>query len=162
MMTAIIVRKAELKDVEIIADFNKNLAAETEGKNLNRETVVKGVTAVIKDPHKGFYLVAETRTDIVQLIGQLMITFEWSDWRNQCFWWIQSVYVPKKFRKQRVFSELYQYVVKMAKRGNVSELRLYVEKHNVSAKRVYKTLGMKKASYEIFEQELLDRLDEGS
>lgn len=157
---AIVVRKAERKDVEAIAGFNMKLALETEGKKLDIETVVNGVAAVVKDPHKGFYIVAETRTDVFQLVGQLLITFEWSDWRNQCFWWIQSVYVAKEFRNQRIFSELYQHITELANQnGKVTGLRLYVAQDNDSAKRVYTTLGLKQTSYEVFEHALFNRLD---
>jgi len=148
----ITIRKAELEDAENIADFNMRMAEETEGKKLGRATVLEGVKSVINDPNKGFYLVAE-KVDS-EIVGQLLITFEWSDWRNKCFWWIQSVYVPKKHRNQKIFSQLYRSVVEMAKRrGDVSGLRLYVERHNESAKRVYEALGMTKTSYEVYEIE---------
>jgi ribosomal protein S18 acetylase RimI-like enzyme len=153
-MDNIVIRKAELKDVTTIADFNVKIAEESEGKSLDRENVRKGVKAVITDCHKGFYLVAEKSCGIIELVGQLLITFEWSDWRNGCFWWVQSVYVPKKYRNQRIFSQLFRYIIELAKRsGDVSGMRLYVEKHNEAAKRIYEALGMKKTSYDIYEVE---------
>jgi GNAT superfamily N-acetyltransferase len=161
--SAIIIRKAAQKDVQAIADFNSKLAFETEGKTLDEETVMKGVSAVIHDPHKGFYIIAETETDGVQLLGQLLITFEWSDWRNQRFWWIQSVYVAEEFRNQRVFAKLYRYVVEMAKqRGDISALRLYVAKHNAPAKQAYVSLGLKQIPYELFEHALLSSSEKDS
>ena len=154
LMGNIVIRRAELKDVRVIADFNVEMAEETEGKHLEGEIVRKGVEAVLKDAHKGFYLVAEKQGDLPEVVGQLLITFEWSDWRNRCFWWVQSVYVPEKYRDQRIFSQLFKYVVDLARRrDDVSGLRLYVEKHNEAAKKVYESLGMVKASYDIYEVE---------
>ena len=145
-------RKATLKDVKRIADYNIQMARETEDKTLNRAEVLKGVKAVIDNPNKGFYLVAEKKDRKIGIIGQLMITFEWSDWRNKCFWWIQSVYVNKKFRNKKIFTSLYRAILRLAEsRVDICGLRLYVEEHNKSAKKVYKTLGMNKTSYEVYE-----------
>jgi len=154
MMGNIVIRKAEPKDVESIADFNMKMAEETEGKKLNKDVVLRGVKAVVEDSHKGFYLIAERRDITARLVGQLLITFEWSDWRDKYFWWIQSVYVQKEYRNQKIFSQLYRCVIEMAKkRKDVSGLRLYVEKRNELAKRVYESLGMTKTSYEVYEIE---------
>ena len=148
----IVVRKAEFTDAESIAKFNVKIAEETEGIKIDRSVVLKGVEVVLKDPHRGFYLVAEKRNVVAKMVGQLMITFEWSDWRNKNFWWIQSVYVDKKYRNKKVFSRLYRRIVEMAKyREDVSGLRLYVEKHNKPAKQAYKALDMTKTPYEIYE-----------
>jgi len=147
-----LIRKANLGDLEEIVDFNLKLAQETENEKLNRNIVRNGVQAVLNDNQKGFYLVAENKADEKELVGQLMITFEWSDWRNKCFWWIQSVYVDERYRNQEVFSSLYREVIKTAKsRKDISRLRLYVEKHNVKAKQVYESLGLKKTQYEVYE-----------
>ncbi len=107
-----LIRKANLGDLEEIVDFNLKLAQETENEKLNRNIVRNGVQAVLNDNQKGFYLVAENKADEKELVGQLMITFEWSDWRNKCFWWIQSVYVDERYRNQEVFSSLYREVIK--------------------------------------------------
>ena len=98
----------------------------------------------------GFYLVAES--DDGEIAGGLMVTFEWSDWRNGCFWWIQSVYVMPAFRRQGIYRDLYGYVRKMAEeRGGVCGFRVYVEKDNVSAKETYRKLGMEECDYRMFE-----------
>ena len=104
--------------------------------------------AVISDPQKGFYLVAQINNG---LVGNLMITCEWSDWRNRNIWWIQSVYVRKEFRNKGIYSELYKQVIKQAKKEKVNTLRLYVEKNNLSAKKVYKKLGMQQGIYDFYE-----------
>lgn len=147
----IYVRKAGFEDIEKITDHNFQMAKETENKTLDRTIVIDGVKAVIEDPSKGFYLVAEREDDKV-VVGQLMITFEWSDWRNKCFWWIQSVYVDRRYRNQKIFTSLYEEIVRLIKsREDVCGLRLYVKAHNKSAKKVYEALGMNRTSYEIFE-----------
>ena len=146
------IRKAMFKDIEKITGYNVQMAMETEDKKLERSEVLKGVKAVIEDSHKGFYLVAEKRDEKIGIVGQLMITFEWSDWRNKCFWWIQSVYVDKNFRNQKIFTSLYRELLQLARsREDIGGLRLYVQEHNESAKKVYEALGMNKTSYEIFE-----------
>jgi len=150
----IVVRKAGLEDAETIANSNMKMAEETEGRKIDKDVALEDVEAVIKDPHKGFYLVAEKRSIPVRIVGQLLITFEWSDWRNKYFWWIQSVYVDKKYRNKKIFSRLYGRVVEMAKyRKDVSGLKLYVEKHNEAAKKAYEALGLKRTFYEMYELE---------
>jgi len=154
MENDIVVRKAGLEDAETIANLNAKIAEETEGRKIDKDVALEGVEAVIKDPHKGFYLVAEKRSIPVRIVGQLLITFEWSDWRNKYFWWIQSVYVDKKYRNKKIFSRLYGRVVEMAKyRKDVSGLKLYVEKHNEAAKKAYEALGLKRTFYEMYELE---------
>ena len=151
----VVIREARYDDVQSIAKFNMEMALETENKKLEETIVDKGVRAVIEDSQKGFYLVAEKRGDRPSIVGQLLVTYEWSDWRNQNIWWIQSVYVQKNFRNQKIFSKLYNHVVDIARNEkNICGIRLYVEEQNESAKQVYKTLGMKKTSYEIYEKEL--------
>lgn len=151
----IVIREARYNDVESIAKSNIEMALETENKKLEETIVQKGVRAVIEDYQKGFYLVAEKRGYRPNIVGQLLVTYEWSDWRNQNIWWIQSVYVQKNFRNQKVFSKLYNHVVETARHEkNICGIRLYVEENNESAKQVYKTLGMAKTSYEIYEKEL--------
>jgi len=143
------IEKAELKDAGIIAGFNLLLAKETENKDLDPDTAERGVKAVIKDPHKGFFLVARQKGNIV---GQMMVTSEWSDWRNMNFLWIQSVYVPKEYRKQGVFKALYHHLKDLAAyRKDVAGIRLYVEQYNESAQLTYENLGMVNPGYKMYE-----------
>ena len=142
-------RKARLADAAVIAAFNCNLARETEKLRLNPAVVGRGVRALLKDAAKGTYFVVEENGAV---IGQLLITYEWSDWRNGNFWWIQSVYVAAEFRSRGVFWALFSHVQKRAKaRRDVCGLRLYVEKDNRRARQAYERLGMKHTHYEIYE-----------
>ena len=151
----LLIRKAKLEDLERISDFNIQMAKETEAKILDKNIVQKGVKAVLNNKIKGFYLIAEDNKDTKIVVGQLMVTFEWSDWRNKNFWWIQSVYVDNEYRNKKVFSQLFRAVTKMAlSEKNVYGLRLYTSKNNFSAKQVYESLDMKKTSYEIYEKVL--------
>ncbi len=144
-----IIRTAVFDDAVRITEFNALMAQETEGRVLDFERLSRGVEAVLRDPSKGIYYVAETNG---VLVGQLLITYEWSDWRNGTFWWIQSVYVHKEFRGQGVFKSLFEHVFKKAKEKNdVCGLRLYVEKENSRAKQTYEKLGMKKTHYDVYE-----------
>ena len=143
------IRKGELQDANAIARFNIMMAKETENKELDFETVFRGVKAVVKDPHKGFYLVAESKGEIV---GQLLVTPEWCDLRNMNFLWIQKGYVREDLRKQGIFSALYHHLKDMAHYNKkVVGLRLYVEVNNETAKNVYEALGMHKPGYDIYE-----------
>jgi GNAT superfamily N-acetyltransferase len=143
------IRKAKPADTATITLFNRNLAWETERLKLDRRVVDRGVRALLKDAAKGIYFVAEQDGAV---IGQLMITYEWSDWRNGNIWWIQSVYVASEFRQQGVFRELFQHVKKLGRtRRDVCGLRLYVERNNRRAHRAYERLGMKHTHYEIYE-----------
>ena len=147
-----LIRKAKRKDLEKIVDFNIQMAKETEGKILNKNIVRKGVTGVLVNKIKGFYLMAEDKS-AKMIVGQLMVTFEWSDWQNKNFWWIQSVYVNNRYRNKKIFSHLFRTVLKLAlSQKNVCGLRLYVKRNNNSAKQVYEALDMKKTSYEIYEK----------
>jgi GNAT superfamily N-acetyltransferase len=144
-----IVRQAAASDAVTIADFNACMAKETEHLELNHERLQKGVEALIADSSKGLYYLAEVDGKVV---GQLMITYEWSDWRNATFWWIQSVYVLLDYRKQGVFRALYQHVASFAKeRGDVCGLRLYVEESNKRAQQTYEALGMKLSHYRMMD-----------
>ncbi len=152
MLVAMNIRKAHSADVTVIADFNARLAWETERLTLDAKTVRAGVRAVLKDPTKGTYFVAEHQDAV---IGQLLITYEWSDWRNGNFWWIQSVYVAAEQRQSGVFRTLFAHVQALAQSSDdVCGLRLYVEKHNHRAQRAYAKLSMTKTPYEVFEIDL--------
>ncbi len=147
------IRRARLSDAGTIADYNARMAWETERRRLDLKRVTLGARALIKDKAKGFYFVAEIDGKIA---GQLLITFEWSDWRNGNFWWIQSVYVAPEFRERGVFRALYAHVYKLAKsRRDVCGLRLYVEHENGRAQKAYARLGMKEAHYRIFETDFV-------
>ena len=151
----LIIRKAKLEDLEGIVTFNIKMSKETDAKRIDENVVREGVKAILCNVVKGFYLIAEENNNHKILAGQLMVTFEWSDWRNKNIWWIHNVYVDKKYRNKKVFSQLYRCAVKMASsERNVVVLRLYVEDHNISAKQVYESFGMKKTHYEIYEMSL--------
>ena len=138
-----------MSDAAFIADANLRLALETEHRQLDLVRVTAGVEALLKDSTKGVYFVAEAGD---QLAGQLMITHEWSDWRNGDFWWIQSVYVMEPFRGSGIFRALFEHVRALAgERPDVCGLRLYVEADNARAQEAYRRLGMKKTHYEMFE-----------
>jgi GNAT superfamily N-acetyltransferase len=141
------IRPAKIKDAEAITEQNILLAKESENILLNPKIVLAGVKALLSDKNKGFYLVVE-ENDIV--IGQLMITYEWSDWRNKQIWWIQSVYVQKEWRKKGVFNQLLDYAQQTARRQQVAFLRLYMHKQNRSALKVYEKTGWKQEPYMVF------------
>lgn len=147
--SSIAVGRATTEDVAAIAQFNIAMAAETEDLALDPQTVHAGVAAVVSDDRRGFYLVA--RSD-GKAVGSLMITYEWSDWRNGNLWWIQSVYVVPSARKQGIFRLLYDNVISLAKQsGDAAGVRLYVEKDNRGAQEVYRKLGMSETAYRVFE-----------
>jgi len=149
-MTEIRVRRATPEDAPTLAEFNRRMALETEGKALDPATVLAGVVAVFADREKGFYLVAANASGIV---GQSMVTREWSDWRNGWFWWIQSVYVREDYRAQGVFRSIFAALEAEALTvGNVVGLRLYVERDNDRAKAVYRRLGMDLPGYDVCEK----------
>ena len=144
------VRKATTKDIQSIARFNQAMSLETESKSLSSDLIIPGVTYLMEHPGAGFYLVAETQG---QLSGCLGITYEWSDWRNGLFWWIQSVFVAPDFRRQNVFTSMYEHVTDLAKQDRVCGLRLYVEKENTQAQATYKKLDMIETHYRLMEIE---------
>ena len=145
----IVVRQATLDDSTILSQFNMSMAEETEGRQLDQTTVNAGVKQLFRDSRQGFYLMAEVGGSAR---GSLMITYEWSDWRNGLFWWIQSVYVVPTARRSGVFTALYQYVKKMAQDDNAAcGLRLYMEKDNLPARAVYMAMGMDTTPYQVFE-----------
>jgi ribosomal protein S18 acetylase RimI-like enzyme len=147
------IRKARPADANVIADFNSFIAQETEHRSLDRKRLLRGVKNLLKDSSKGIYYVAEIGGEVV---GQTMITYEWSDWRNGNFWWIQSVYVRQEFRKQGIFRALYDTIEQRAKtRKDVCGLRLYVERENQRAQATYEKLGMKRTAYEMFEKDFV-------
>jgi GNAT superfamily N-acetyltransferase len=149
------IRTARRADISRLVEFNQAMALETEGKRLDADVLTDGVSAVFDDAAKGFYVVAEQNSDIA---GGLLVTFEWSDWRNAWFWWIQSVYVAAEFRGQKIYSKMYDFVKQKAEEtGGVCGFRLYVEKENVHAKRVYEKLGMAETYYLMYEEKSKSR-----
>ncbi len=147
----IAVRAANESDLPLIVSFNAAMARETEGRELDSEALRQGVAAMLRRPELGFYLIAEVDGKVA---GQLMITTEWSDWRNGFFWWIQSVYVAPEFRRQGVYRELYRHVTAEAQsKGEVRGIRLYVAKENRPAQAVYQRLGMSDSGYDLYEVE---------
>jgi ribosomal protein S18 acetylase RimI-like enzyme len=144
-----IVRRAVPADAGAIAGFNIALARETEQVALDPDRIDAGVRSLIADPSKGFYIVAGVDGIIA---GQLMITYEWSDWRNGNFWWIQSVYVAPQYRRSGIFSLLYRTIEEEARRSSgVCGTRLCVHRHNAIAQKIYEKLGMTKSKYELME-----------
>ena len=140
-----VIRAARVDDLETIADFNARLAEETEDVLLDRETVVQGVRALLSDRTRGSYYVACADG---RIIGQIMHTREWSDWRNGDIWWIQSVYVHPDHRRLGVFRSLYRHLKTLADSDpGVVGLRLYVERENQVAQATYAGLGMTPAPY---------------
>ena len=151
-MTEFTIRGGRPEDAEVIAGFNRAMAEETEAKKLDLGISVSGVRALLERPQNGRYLVAEQGDEIV---GSLMVTTEWSDWRNGFFWWVQSVYVRPEFRRQGVYRALYTEVRIHAKaQPDVCGIRLYVENENEGAQKTYEALGMKKTGYRLYEEEI--------
>jgi len=142
-----LIRIAKISDAEAITAQNISLAKESENLLLNPKIVLQGVKVLLSDKNKGFYIVAEENDTIV---GQLMITYEWSDWRNKLLWWVQSVYVQKEWRKKGVFTRLLDYTQQKARRKQVAFLRLYMHKQNRSALKVYEKTGWKQEPYIVF------------
>ena len=148
--TGLVLRKGEARDADTIAAFNAAMALETEHKVLMPGVIGAGVRRLIESPSMGFYVVVE---DGGRVVACLMITNEWSDWRNGLFWWIQSVYVEKQWRRQGVYRRLYEYVRTLAQADpGVCGFRLYVEKDNTVAQATYASLGMSPTDYLIFEE----------
>ena len=151
------VRLAKPEDAVRIASFSAAMALETEGRHLDRNRLHDGTIALLNSPDRGFFMVAELeRADDRQLLGQLMITYEWSDWRNGVFWWVQSVYVDRTWRRQGVFRRMHQAVLQEAKaRTDVCGVRLYVDKENPIAHVTYERLGLIRSAYQIYESDFV-------
>ncbi|HSM29855.1 MAG TPA: GNAT family N-acetyltransferase [Woeseiaceae bacterium] len=143
------IREAHPPDAAIIAEFNASLAFESEGMRLDPGLVGRGVEALLGDRSRGRYWVAETDDRVV---GQIMVTYEWSDWRNGMIWWIQSVYVHGDYRRSGVFSALYRHVESLARQDpQVCGIRLYLEHGNARAQRTYESLGMSMTDYRVMQ-----------
>ena len=151
------VRLARPEDAATIVSFSAAMALETEGRRLDLDRLYDGTIALLEYPDRGFFMVAELeQADDRQLLGQLMITYEWSDWRNGAFWWIQSVYVDPAWRRQSVFRRMHETVIATAKTSpNVCGVRLYVEESNRAAQAAYRKVGLTPSSYAIFETDFV-------
>lgn len=151
-MHPLVIRPANEADAAVIADFNCRLAVESEGRALDPATIAAGVRTVLEGRGEAEYLIAEFDG---RTVGQLMLTREWSDWRNGWFYWIQSVFVVPEQRRQGVFSRLYHAAVTQVEaRADSVGLRLYVEVHNAKALETYTRLGMRPTGYEVLEHPL--------
>ena len=152
-MSEINIRPATTDDLEIIVDFSARLAAESEGLELDRETLTGGVRSALEDTSKVRYFLAEVARDdgALETAGQLMITYEWSDWRNGMFIWIQSVYVRAEHRRKGIFKALYSHVNELAASPGYCGVRLYVHDGNTSARETYLRLGMVEPHYTVLE-----------
>jgi GNAT superfamily N-acetyltransferase len=143
------IRLALEEDVNVITDFQIKMALETEGVHLKKETVISGVNSVFLDPTKGKYFVA---AEDKKVIASTLLTNEWSDWRNQWFLWIQSVYVIPEKRGKGIFRMMYEHIKEMVKNDNeIAGLKLYVDTENTNAIKTYKAIGMDGEHYKLFE-----------
>lgn len=152
-MDDLLIRVGELRDLDILVEFNQELIRETEGKEFPLDVVTAGVETLLTNLNLGFYLLAEKNHNIV---GSLMITSEWSDWRNGLYWWIQSVYILPEFRRQGIYRKLYEFVKQKAQKKQnglrICGFKLYVERENTIAQNTYKALGMKESYYLLYEE----------
>jgi GNAT superfamily N-acetyltransferase len=145
------IREAVKPDIPVIAEFNQALAKETENIQLNAETLASGISNAL-DRDECHYFIAELNG---QVIGQTMITYEWSDWRNGIMWWFQSVYVQPEHRGKGIFRALFNHVEQLAKKHpDVKALRLYVMQNNLSGKDTYAALGMTDSGYIVYEKKV--------
>ncbi len=153
------IRRATLNDADTVAAFNLAIAQETEGRVLNRAVLYSGVRRVLADPQLGVYYVAELNGRVV---GQLLVTFEFSDWRDGMFWWIQSVYVHPSARRQGIYTALHRHVEQAAREaGNTCGLRLYVDQRNTAAQATYRHMGMTPSEYELYEVDWSNSISRG-
>ena len=140
-----------IEDIAAIAQFQVDMAMESEGTTLDIARVTNGVSAAMEDLYKGTYIIAKANDTA---IGSLMLTREWSDWTNRWYWWIQSVYVTPEFRGKGVYRAMYDKVKELAREAGVTQIRLYVDKTNYRAQQVYQKLGMAECHYLMYEEEM--------
>ena len=147
-MKDLFIREARIIDADKIIGFQKKMAKETEDMSLDHEIINQGVYAVFADPAKGKYYVAEDNSEV---IGSLLITNEWSDWRNSFVWWFQSVYIEKSYRRRGIFKMMYNHIKESAINSGIAGLRLYVEVENTTAQKTYEAMGMSSSHYKMYE-----------
>jgi len=152
------VRAATAADAPTIVEFNCRLAHETENLTLEPATIAAGVDAILGDANRGLYFVADEGGAV---IGQIMITYEWSDWRNSWIWWLQSVYVRTDRRRHGVFRALYEYVLSLSRRRKVAAIRLYVEKDNKQAQATYLRLGFDEMHFHLMGRQVVNSARNG-
>lgn len=144
-----IVREAFRSDIPTIIDFQLKMALETENLILDKDTITNGVKAVFEDPNKGKYFIVE---EAEETISSMLITYEWSDWRNATVVWLQSVYVLTEYRRKGVFKVMYDHIKNIVKEeGEYKGIRLYVDQSNVNAQKTYKAMGMTAEHYSMYE-----------
>jgi GNAT superfamily N-acetyltransferase len=153
------VRLARPEDAAMIVSFSAAMALETEGRHLDRERLHDGTIALLESPDRGFFMVAELeQAGERQLLGQLMITYEWSEWRNGAFWWIQSVYVDPIWRRKGIYRRLHDTVVAIGKADTkMCGIRLYVARDNYAAQTVYRRVGLTPSMYDVYEDDFVLR-----
>lgn len=153
----LIVRPARVDDVDVLVTFSAAMALETEGRRLDADRLRRGTRRVFDSATRGFYVVAELpRESAPGVIGQLLVTYEWSDWRDATFWWIQSVYVHPDWRRRGVYRRMHEYVRLQARsRGDVCGLRLYVEAGNGGAQVAYRQVGLFPSRYRVLEEDFV-------
>ncbi len=155
---SISIRNATRADIDRIAGFQQAMAIETEGRTLDPSVSTQGITAIFDDPLKGFYIVAVSDSDegsADEVVGSLLITYEWSDWSNANHWWIQSVYVDAAWRRKGVYRTMYEHILTLTVgRSDICSIRLYVERTNTIAQQTYKSLGMSHSHYDMYEIDL--------
>lgn len=151
------IRPARPEDAPTLIAFSTAMATETEQRRLDQKTLQQGVNALLNDAHRGFFIIAEASTSQgQQIVGQLMVTFEWSDWRNGVFWWIQSVYVDRPWRRQGVYRRLYNDLLEKARKdASVCGIRLYVAQDNPVAQSVYQRVGLIPSGYIVYEKDFV-------
>ena len=157
MLDTIRIRRAKPDDTNTITAFNTAMALETEHRHLDQARLRDGVRSILSHPEYGFYIIAEhPNSEVIQPIGQLMITFEWSDWRNGVFWWIQSVYVVPDQRGRGVYQAMHQYILAQSSEDQrVCGIRLYVARDKQRAHTAYQRVGLFRSPYELYEQDFV-------
>lgn len=144
-----VIQKANPQDLGTLVSFNQALAQEARGEGLDPHLLTQGVQAVLSDPNRGFYTVVKIKE---QAIAACLVTFEWSDWKNAWFWWLQDVYVEPSYRQQGIFRAIYTHLKPQAQAEKACGLRLYVYKNNTRAQEVYQRVGMNPSSSVMFEE----------
>jgi len=151
------IRRACPDDTDTITTFNSAMALETEGRHLDQATLRNGVRAVLAQPEYGFYILAHhSPMEATEPIGQLMITYEWSDWRNGLFWWVQSVYVLPEHRQRGVYQAMHRHIADEAKNDpRICGIRLYVARENQRAHAAYRSVGLLPSTYDMYEHDFV-------